>query len=404
MAAVLCARGIRVPQADSCHLADDPRWAALLSLRLRGMPRRYGVQEDLLPQLAVPRLSWLTSLTLHHCRLPEDRPFWPEVFAACPRLKAVTVVGDFFLGNYSVDVGHSVDLMVHGAPRLESLDMEGNWLVIHPDFWDTRSAKFDEILEATVRAYSQQMVGSSTLRHFRNACKQVPVGVDAPLVSLDIDEPTEPPFVVSRLGPRTLEHVERMVWRHTWPKFDAGLLGGFRRLRDLEVHIAAATSPGRMAQCLDSLRGLPTCLRRLAVHLDIWAMRTYDDAIDWGGPLQHLGALEDLEIDMLFPPSTVEDLLGGWLGAGGCIRRVRVAFKECVCCGYEDAIQNMIQELDVDPGDEAIIELQEAWREASRPVSGDGLCEWLRRHPGARAVVRGLGDRLRCDHDRATIE
>ncbi len=399
MVGVLCARGVRVPQSQSSALADA-LWAKLLSLRLGGMPRRYGIQEGRLPELAVPRFRWLSSLTLHHCRLPADRPFWPEVFAACPRLKAVTVVGDFFLSNYGVDVNHAVDLLAHGAPRLERLDMEGNWLVIHPDFWSGRPTG---VTAATARAYSHPAVQSSTLRHLRAACKQVPVGVDAPLASLDIDEPSEPPFLVSRMGPRTLAHVERMVWRHAWPRFDAGLLGGFGRLRDLEVHIGAATNPERMSRCLDSLRGLPRCLRRLDLRLDIWAMRTYEGDIRWGRPLQHLDALEDLGIEMLFPPTTVGELLAGWLGAGGAARRVQVEFKEPVCRGYEHAIQNLVEELDVDPEDDSVVELQEAWAEASRPVPPDGLCAWLHRHPDARAVVRGLKDRLACAHPRATI-
>ena len=400
VATVLCARGLRASQTDAPALAD-PRWSTLLSLRLRGMPRRYGVQDSRLPELVAPRFQWLASLTLHHCRLPADRPFWPEVFVACPRLKRVTVVGDFFMGNYAVDVNHAADLVAHGAPRLERLDMEGNWMIIHPRFWTP--AEPADILQATTRVYSHPAVESTTLRHYRAACKQVPLGVNAPLVSLHIDEPSEPPFVVSRMGPRTLEHVERMVWRHGWPKFDAGLLGAFRRLRDLEVHIESATSPARMTRCLDSLCGLPTSLRRLSVHLDIWAMRTYEDDIRWGEPLRHLHLLESLEVEMLFPPSTVGDLLAGWLGAGEAVRRVQAAFKEPVCRGYEHAIQQLVEEEDVDPEDDSVVELQDAWREAARPVANDGLLAWLHRHPGARVVVRGLKDRLECAHPRAAI-
>lgn len=413
MAAARCARGLSTPQADLPALLPllVGRWAALQALRVRGVPRRYGgtLPDARQPGLPVPSgLAALRCLTLHHCRMPEHvpaRPFWAEVFAACPRLKSVAVVGDYFLGNYARDVNHAIDLVVHGAPLLERLDLEGSWLVFRPRAGDEDT----EVGRAVARVAAQAPVRSSTLRHYRAACKQAPVGVDAPLLeAMDVEEPADPPYLAcaARLGPGTLAGLRRLTWRQCWPAFDAARLGAFSALRELDIHLGSACDPARASACLRTLSGLPRSLRRLALHLDVWRLRPPDPPtsdIAWGRPLQHLDALEELDVRMLFPPSSVGELLAGWLGAGPGLRLAAAAFEEPVCRGYEYAIRQLIEEDEVDPDDEIIDELRLAWERACQPVPGEGLAAWLDARPGGRAAVRGLGDRLACAHPRALI-
>lgn len=402
VAGVLCAKGVSVGQSSASVLSERRRWEKILSLRVHGMPRRYGIPESKLPVLEPLRLGWLTSLTLHHCHLPRGgSPFWPAVFEYCPRLTSVSVTGDFFMGNYADDLNHTADLVVHGAPRLHRLDVQGNWLVIHPLGW---TAELDDILKATARVYGMKPVESTTLRYYRAACKQAPLGVDAPLDTLEIEEPSEPPYVVARMGPLVKQHVQKMTWKHSYPSFDAGLLAPYQALRALDLQIDGSTTPARLNHCLKTLAGLPRGLRNLTMKLELWAMRTLETDIVWGRPLQHLDALETLDIRMLFPPSSVAGLLGEWLGAGGpSLRRVEVTFEEPVSRGYEYAIQHLIQEEEADPEDEIVTELREAWARAEQPVAGGHLSAWLLRHPGATAVVRGMRQRFTCDHPRAEV-
>lgn len=405
MIAVACARGMRVQQPDVAHVMT-PRWHALSDLVVRGLKRRYSVRAELVPPMPpLLVLPMLRSLSLDHCHLPSDRPFWPATLECCPRLASVKIDGDFFRSNYAADLNHAVDLLVHGAPRLQRLEMTSNWMVIQPRGHRGRAVRLSDeaTLRAIDRACSLPPVASATLRHYRSSLKQAAFAVDAPLVSLDIEEPYEPPFVVSRLGEVTLGSVERLVWRQSWPNFDGHLLSGFQRLADLELHIDLASSDKYINKCIDSLRGLPRRLRRLVLRMDMLSLGLQGTDFAWGCPLQHLDALRELDIRMLFPPSSLPQLLGGWMGAGASVREVRVAFDEPVSSAYESAIAQLLEEEEADPEDDTVLELREAWEDAAQGVGGDSLSLWLDRHPAARATVCGLRDRFACGHPSATV-
>lgn len=395
-----CSRGLRaaarraLEDGDALRVRHDRAADAVAAypgargLHVRGFPRRYGklaaeVMGRLEPPPAMPRLE---RLHLHHPTLAPHQPFWETVFASCPRLRHVKYVGDFFMPNYAADVRHVLDLLVHGAPRLEELDIEGGWLVIRRA--DTLHPALASAIEL---ARTLPPVRSETLRRLRHACRQVPVGVDAPrLADLEVDEQYERPLLLGdRMGPATMAGVTRLKWDGYWPGFDAGALAGMAALRDLEVSLVSATNPHRLATSLATLAGLPRGLRRLALHIDAWPTRTGDQgAVDWPRPLAHLTCLERLELTMLFPPVSAEDLLAGWLGAGGSVREATMRFHEAnsselsqLCLGEHRDV---------------------GWWPSPPPVDGEGLAAWLDAHPLATARIHNF-PALRCSHARCVL-
>lgn len=393
---IVTERGIRVKHQNVGVVAKYPDVTALT---VRGLPARFGsAVRQAMGVLSLPGLPRLTSLTLHHPRLP-DAPFWPVVFARCPALRHVRLINDFYMSSYAKDVRHAVDLYMHGAPRLTHLDIEGGWLVLYRI---ANQADFGDAAAAIEAAHTMPPVPSSILTRLRTSCRQIPMTVDAPLTHLEIEEPHEKPFVAGRMGPLTLQSVEHLVWKACWPAADAGPLGRFANLRVADIHLLSVSSPSRMESCLRTLAALPRTLRRLTLHLDLWMMRTYDSYIAWGDPLAHLD-LEHLEFDMLFPPSSIEDLLGGWLGAGGpAMRTAFMRFRQSAAWCIEEELEQ-VRERGEDSEDESVVELKNLWEAACRPVYGCRLSEWLDESSVNATAVMYNFDKLVCKHRRCTL-
>lgn len=396
---VRCHRGITVKHEASGALAHE-RWEALRHLVIRGVPRRY-VNFVSGPELAAPsltRLRHLESLALHHARMP-SQPLWPVVFKSCPRLRRVTVTGDFYMSNYARDVNHCVDLVELGAPRLESLDVEGGWLVICP-----RGREEDAIATAVRRAVTTPPVPSSALTSYRAVCKQAPVAVDAPLRELEVEESGHGSCFLGRMGPRTLASVRSLAWKAPRPADDAmRSLGLFHALESAELHLGALSVPDLATATLRGLASLPACLRRLALHIDLWVMSPDDSDIKWGTPLEHLHALRDLSVECTFAPSSIHHLLAQWLGAGPSTRRVRANFHWPAAHSLRVEMRTLIEE-GADSEDEAMAELVEGLHHAMAPIDDQGLREWLDAHPRATAQLAGLGDRFWTLHPRCHVD
>lgn len=369
-------------------------------LNVRGMPRRYGrAAAAAIADLALPGMPALRSLELHHPRLPGGG-FWPLVFDRCPRLAHVRFVADFFMANYVADVRHVMDLVAHGAPRLTSLDIEGGWLVIRRVY---EPAENPELARAVRLAATLPPVRSTTLRVLRHACRQVPLGVDAPVTHLTVDEQNEPPLLLGgRMGPTTTASVTDLTWRASWPGFDAGVLAGMTALRTATVGVLAST-PFRLTRCLSTLCGLPAGLRRLTLDLDTWPMQSGGSYVCWPTTaLAHLGHLEHLELRLPFPPDTATTLLGSWLGAGPSVRQVVLRCREPAVRCLEREIDRLREDEDAGTDDEAVQELTHAWELASRPIYGYALAVWLDTRPAATATVHNFGT-LRCTHPRCRL-
>lgn len=397
---VRCRRGIRV-RHERVDILADPRWATLARVDVRGMPWRYVTR--LLPPLrldCVVGLVHLRALHLHHPRMPPD-PVWPTVFAACPGLREVKVVGDFYMHNYAQDVGHCTDLVVHGAPRLERLDLEGGWLVIFPR---GMTSEAPGIQAAIRRMRDTPPVVSGTLRSFRTACKQVPIGVDAPLQCLEIDDTAYPPLAIERMGPVTRAATECVTWKTSWPHCDARHLAGFTGLSSADIHLGFMSRAARASEALRSLAHLPRTLRRVTLRLDLWLMAPEDSEVEWGAPLAHLQRLEDLDVEVTFPPLTVAELVAGWMGAGGAaLRRVRARFQATAAAPLEREFDRLAED-GACLEDETMVELLDGMARVSGRVDPGPLTAWLDRHPGATAVIKGLHDRLECDHPRCSTD
>jgi len=401
--AALMAQGVRVPQR-LCGTLAEARWQPLEALTLHAFPRRYGPLPAAytycqIPALVLPRLR---RLRLEHCRLPAG--FWPQVFAGCPALEDVSVVCDYFLANYAEDVHHTADLVCAGARQLRRLDIEGGWLVMYPTPLPT---PFEDARKATWRVYDMAAVPCSALKEYRLANQQAPVPVDAPLERLEINEPQQAPFSAPRMGPLTLASTRHLRWKTSADTMDAGMLSGYSNLDTLEVIVESAYTAARLTKCLGTLTGLPRGLRALRLRLDIWLLRRYPHNIGWGEGLRHLDRLEDLEIDMPFPPSTTEVLLSRWMGAGagtadGCLRRVRVSFDETAGRGYEEELDRLLVHEEADPGDESVVALREEWARATAPMPADGLMRWLADHPLATVTVVNL-PQLTARHPRLAV-
>lgn len=396
---LLASRGIRLKQLHG-RVLEQPRWAMLQSLSLHGIPRRYGklphnTSVPPLPLVALPRLR---RLRMEHCRLPPG--FWKHVFDTSPALVDVSVVCDYFLANYAEDVHHAADLVEHGAKQLRRLDMEGGWLVMYPTPVPT---SFHEVQQATARVYRMPAAPSATLTHFRMANQQAPLPVDAPLDTLEIHEPHQPPFVAPRMGPLSKASTAKLVWKCACSAMDAIMLAGFTGLRSLDILVDAASTSERLSKCLDTLQHLPRGLQRLSLRLDTWMLRTYYHDIRWPSSLRHLDDLRELVIDMLFPPATAEALLGHWMGAGGSsLRSVRLAFDETAGRGYEEEIDRMLVYEEADPEDERIAELRDRWHAATAPLQCARLVEWLDAHPRVTVAVRNM-PQIACAHDRLEL-
>lgn len=376
-------------------------YALAAGLAVRGFPRRYGQAAiEAMGLLSLPAMPRLRRLELHHPCLPPDVAFWPTVFEQCPSLRHVRFIGDFFMSNYAADVRHVVDLMTRGVPQLESLDIEGNWLVIKRVEDRTANRRLTELIELI---NGLAPVRSTTLRRLRHSCRQVPLGVDAPVTDLSIDEQNERPLLLGRrMGPATMATVTKLKWRGYWPGFDAGIMGAMAALRDADIAVLSASDPYRLARCLATLQGLPRGLRRLKLDMDTWPMRTGDSAIAWPSPLGHLDRLERLELTMLFPPDTAVALLGGWLGAGQSVRSAVMRFREPATRSIESEISRLKVDEEADSEDETVLELAEMWARAVQPVSGRQLGAWLDAHPSATATVHNFAT-LQCSHPRCRL-
>lgn len=398
--AVRCQHGITVRHEASDVLADA-RWHALRHLAIKSVPRRL-VNFKPLPELDVTCLTGLPrleSLDLYHPRLPSV-PVWPTVFRACPLLRRVRVVGDFYMSNYARDVNHCVDLVTWGAPRLEALDVEGGWMVICP----RGRPDDDDISAATRRAITMPPVPSSALTRYRAACKQAAVSVDAPrLRHLEVEESGQETCFLARMGPRTRAAVRTLEWKAARPSDDAlRSLGLFGALESAELHLGALSVPQLASAAVRGLASLPAGVRRLALHLDLWVMSPDDSDIEWGTPLQHLRSLEEVYVEATFAPATTDQLLAHWLGAGPSTRRVRAKFHWPAAHSLRVEMRTLMEE-GADSEDESMAEVLEGLRHATAPICDGGLRRWLDARPLATAQVAGLDGRLVCAHPRCCV-
>lgn len=390
MLGVLSRRGLTVADRHADCIFKNGAWAALQSLTIRGIARKFfhGPYVHISPP-AIPFAS-LRSLVLTHCHLPPDRKFWPCVFEACPALEAVSSTTDFHSPTYASDVSHHVDLLTLGVPRLRRLDVEGVWMLVYPI--NAVTSGREDIFGAVTAAHAVGAVASSTLEFFRLACQQVPVSVDSSaLRHAVVVEPHQKPLVVSRMGPASHAALRRLDWRVPWQAFDAAALAPFRALTDLTIRLEAS-SASRVSRALATLAHVPPTVKHLRLVLDTWLMSWDDSGVEWGAPLQHLTALQSLDVEMKFCPSTAATLLAGWMGAGAAaggaaaIRRVRVAFLETLDHEFQHEVDRLIEEHG-EHADDSVDQVRQEWRHATRPLDPAPLARWLDDRPDCVALI-----------------
>lgn len=347
-------------------------------------------------------MARLRRLALRHCRLPAAHGqggFWASVFSGCPHLEDVKVMGDFYLTNYAANVRHAMDLMTLGAPRLRRLDVEGGWLVMYPV--GLEPSDFPAIVEATKLAYSMPPVSSSVLQHFRAACMQVPMGVDARLTSLEINEPQQRPLVIDKLGPLTFASTKHIVYKAPELVFDACVLGRFRALETARVCLNACRTEQFNAK-LSTLAGLPTSLTSLTLDLDTWPLRFpgFEDAWTWSSPLSHLTQLRDLTLNIyLMPTYRAGQILGSWLGAGPSVRSVSLTIKRSLESWCDDELAIM-RDVGADSDDDSVQLILDHRERCATPAAATELHAWLAAHPLCTCELRGLA--ISTPHPRVT--
>lgn len=395
--------GVTVRQESMHAIVTTPKFRDLTTLTVLGRSSASPWQlAGAVPPgafLRPPPFRNLVSLTLVYPRYPTTGTFWKCVFDESPALRHVTTLGDFNVSAYASQVGHHADLVRLGAPRLNTLDIQGGWLVIYPTPY-SMSAHAD-IAAAVAAVHKVPPVASRTLRKYRAACRQVPIGVDAPLDTLVIDETHDPPHLLSLMGPLTARSTRTLVWTSFWPNVESLAIGRFSGLESLDLTVESASSPATVSECIRALHALPPGLRRLRVQFDMWVMRARDSRIDWGRPLGHL-RLEALELRLLFPPDTTPELLSGWLGVRSA-RLVDLEFREPTSRGWESRLDAMLLDDLVDAEDSVVMDVQDRIEHAMRPMCSEGLEAWLDAHPEATVVIKGLGPRLRCSHARCHL-
>lgn len=393
---------ITVDQGKILHI---PRHARDVEIMCRGT-QRYGVAippPRMMATTDFATLAGLRRLALRHCRLPGAHGaggFWSTVFASCPKLKDVKVVGDFYLCNYAHNVMHAVDLVTMGAPRLKRLDMEGGWLVMYP--LDVPNPEFPAIVEASRRAYSVPPVSSGVLQHFRAACMQVPMGVDARLTTLEIEEPQQHPLVIDKLGPLTFSSTKHLVYKAPELIFDASRLGRFEALETARVRMTACRT-GQFNIKLATLEGLPPTLTSLTLDLDTWQQRYPGVHEDWTmtTPLRHLTQLRDLTLNIyIMPAYQAGQLLGSWLGAGSSVRRVHLTLKRSVTSWCDDELARLKDE-GAESDEESVQFMRDHRARCADPAGIADLAAWLAAHPLCTCELRGLA--IAAPHPRVTI-
>jgi hypothetical protein len=419
--ALNCERGLRVSQRSG-HF-DAQAWRDLAALEVVGCGVFYVAPRAQDAQAVVTdlwRLRGLRRLTLHNAELPAAGGLdglWDKIFRGCPRLEDVQVYGGFRMRKYGSDVAHYMDLVRLGAPRLRSLDIEGGWLVLYP----TLSAGYvNTALNAASVSQIDRMLAmpptpSTTLRHYRCASHQTPLGVDAPLESLCVDEPSVPPLALARMGDLTRRSVRDLTWSASWRVFDGRLLEGFSGLRACSLTmLGSSTSFARVAAAVDSLRHLPDRLERLSLNIETWCV---DDAFgddyepprepaSWPRPLGHLRRLRQLGLELTTPTRATPALLGEWLGAGSAsLETASVSFWEAGTRRYEMELIRLQEENDgeVDENDDYVAELHRALSQACAAVEAPGLVQWLDAHPGVTATVSGMPT-LATRHPRLLVQ
>lgn len=379
---------------DQGRILDLPPAATDVYIDCRAM-QKYGVAippPRMMDTADFGFLRRLQRLAMRHCRLPPvhgDGGFWSSVFASCPHLEDVQVMGDFYLCNYAHNVRHAMDLVTMGAPRLKRLDMEGGWLVMYPA--DVPNPDFPSIVEASRLAYSMPPVPSRVLQHYRAACMQVPMGVDAPLTSLEINEPQQPPLIIDKLGPLTFASTKHIVYKAPELVFDASRLGRFTALETARVRLVACRT-GQFNNKLATLAGLPASLTSLTLDLDTWHMRYpgFEDAWNWASPLSHLTQLRDLTLNIYFVPSyQAGQLLGTWLGAGPSVRTVRLEVKRSLTSWCDDELARL-QDEGATSDDESVQFIRDHRARCAHPAAAAELHAWLAAHPACTCELRGL--------------
>lgn len=349
--------------------------------------------------LSLPRaMPFLERLAIGRARLPAG-PFWKTVFETCPMLQHVSLMTNFDVTNYATDVQHHMDLHTIGAPRLKSLDTEGGWMILYPPPVEPHpQPAIDAAFAAIRRVNAMEAVPSSTLRTYRVACRQAPVGVDAPLDFLDIEERFDPPYIVSRMGPLTLRTTKRLRWKTYWPTVDASLLAGYIGLDTLDLVIEAAHTAWRLSKCLRTLDALPRSLKNVSLTVEAYSGLVMWDDVKWGTPLAHL-SLDSLKIRMT-SPHTIHELLTSWMGATA--KRIFIEFDEPESAGWDRLLHKLLVEDLAHVEDESVLAAQYRRDRSVEPIDPSGLDAWLEAHPDSMVTIRGLGGRLRTAHPRCT--
>lgn len=375
---VLCRRGLVVWDRHARTIFTHECWAEVRRLTVRGVSRRLFHGPYVTVPLPSMPLARLDTLVLTHCRLPVGQPFWPAMFDACPVLADVRVTTDFFASEYASDVRHHMDLMTLGVPRLKRLDVDGEWMVVYPV--NAVAAGQQDIYDAVMAVQALRPVKSSTLERVRMACRQAPITIDSTaLQSAVVHEPHEKPLVVSRMGAGSRESCHHLDWRASWEVFDAAALAPFRSLTHLTIRLEAGRAV-RVSRCLATMTNLPPTITHFRLVVDSWLMNYDDSRVEWGEPLAHLTRLRELDVEMKFPPSTVAVLLGRWMGAGASVRRARASFLETIDREFQNTIEWLIEDHG-EHADDAVDEVRQAWKDASRPLGAGPLLAWLNHRP-----------------------
>ncbi len=338
--------------AEALRVLHSPRWRQLRALTLRGISLRLlcVLGTPPVPALPAPHLPRLASLDVAYVQLPLG------FLGAFPALQSLKLTADFFVSTYADALALAREAL-QLAPRLRTLDFVGKGVTL------LSHHLHDSPLRHDVEALRDLVLESNTLARLGLRGGQVAglARVDAPLEEATIDEGGGGPrTTLEAASPRVHAHLKNLTWTTSSNALPALRPCAALARLDVDVRVDPRTNPADAVRALGL--ALPGgSLRRLRVALDYGYVDADSLVVRWpGDALAHLRNLQDLYVEVSFPPRGADVLEEYLWGAPETVERVHLVSRETRCHQLREELRQLLEDDEADPEDDDVFELSAA--------------------------------------------
>ena len=325
-----CYAGISLRQTSARDVLVHPKWQKLRKLRIWAL--WFPPDQIHMWQTFPSPLPCLEELELDRAVHP-NAP-WEAVLGAVPALRTLHVTTR--LGITTSDALNSlVGLVRVAAPRVETLSVRCEGMVLYPDSYSYRVFSDDPLVDAVKAIYAASTVSSTTLRTYSNTGKQACVlAVDAPLHTLELEEGEQGPEALARIGHTCDASVRSLTLRAASDRLpQSGVRSRFTGVEHFSLAVERVRDLGVLCAWLRA--EVPVTTTHLALDLDMhWFLP--DEAVRWPLCLHGLERLETLDVTLSTAPLGSSDLVRNLLGAPSSLRRATITVRWCAVAAVTD--------------------------------------------------------------------